>query len=121
MLFEGGAGEKPWTSKLWIYDFRTNVHFTLKTNSLKRADLDDFIACYKPENRHKRKEKERFHVFAYDGLIKRDKVSLDIFWLKDDSPEDSANLPEPDVIASEIAEDLQAALDQFLQIAAELM
>jgi len=114
------ASEKPWTSKLWIYDFRTNQHFTLKTNSLKRADLDDFISCYKPENRHKRKESERFHVFAYDELIKRDKVSLDIFWLKDDSLEDSANLPEPDVIAAEIAEDLQAALDQFVQIAAEL-
>jgi type I restriction enzyme M protein len=114
------ASEKPWTSKLWIYDFRTNQHFTLKTNSLKRADLDDFIACYKPENRHKRKESDRFHVFIYDELIKRDKVSLDIFWLKDDSLEDSANLPEPDVIAAEIAEDLQAALDQFVQIAAEL-
>jgi type I restriction enzyme M protein len=114
------ASEKPWTSKLWIYDFRTNQHFTLKTNSLKRADLDDFIACYKPENRHKRKESERFHIFAYEDLIKRDKVSLDIFWLKDDSLEDSANLPEPDVIAAEIAEDLQAALDQFAQIAAEL-
>ncbi len=114
------ASEKPWTSKLWIYDFRTNQHFTLKTNSLKRADLDDFIACYKPENRHKRKESDRFHVFGYDDLIKRDKVSLDIFWLKDDSLEDSANLPEPDVIAAEIAEDLQAALDQFAQIAAEL-
>ena len=114
------ASEKPWTSKLWIYDFRTNQHFTLKTNSLKRADLDDFIACYKPENRHKRKESERFHVFDYEELIKRDKVSLDIFWLKDDSLEDSANLPEPDVIAAEIAEDLQAALDQFVQIAAEL-
>ena len=63
---------------------------------------------------------ERFQVFSYDELIKRDKVSLDIFWLKDDSLEDSANLPEPDVIAAEIAEDLQAALDQFVQIAAEL-
>ncbi len=114
------ASEKAWTSKLWIYDFRTNQHFTLKTNSLKRVDLDDFVACYKPENRHKRKESERFHVFGYDELIKRDKVSLDIFWLKDDSLEDSANLPEPDVIAAEIAEDLQAALDQFVQIAVEL-
>jgi type I restriction enzyme M protein len=114
------ASEKPWTSKLWIYDFRTNQHFTLKTNSLRRADLDDFIACYRPENRHKRKESARFHVFAYEELVKRDKVSLDIFWLKDDSLEDSANLPDPDVIAAEIAEDLQAALDQFVQIAAEL-
>jgi type I restriction enzyme M protein len=114
------ASEKPWTSKLWIYDFRTNQHFTLKTNSLKRVDLDDFVACDKPENRHKRKASERFHVFGYGELIKRDKVSLDIFWLKDDSLEDSANLPEPDVIAAEIAEDLQAALDQFVQIAGEL-
>jgi type I restriction enzyme M protein len=114
------ASEKPWTSKLWIYDFRTNEHFTLKTNPLKRADLDDFVACYNAKNRHNRKETDRFHVFNYDDLIKRDKVSLDIFWLKDDSLEDSANLPDPDVIAAEIAEDLQAALDQFALIAAEL-
>jgi type I restriction enzyme M protein len=114
------ASEKSWTKKLWIYDFRTNEHFTLKTNQLTRPDLDDFVACYNPENRHNRKETERFHVFDYEYLIKRDKVSLDIFWLKDDSLEDSANLPDPDVIAAEIAEDLQAALDQFALIAAEL-
>lgn len=114
------ASEKPWTEKLWIYDFRTNQHFTLKTNPLKRSDLDDFVGCYKPENRHKRKETDRFKPFSYEDLLKRDKVSLDIFWLKDDSLEDSANLPDPDVIAAEIAEDLQAALDQFAQIAAEL-
>ena len=70
--------------------------------------------------RDRRKETERFKSFAYDDLIKRDKVSLDIFWLKDDSLEDSANLPDPDVISAEIVEDLQAALDQFAQIAAEL-
>lgn len=114
------ASEKPWTSKLWIYDFRTNQHFTLKTNPLKRSDQDDFVACYNPKNRHKREETERFHCLSYADLVKRDKVSLDIFWLKDDSLEDSANLPDPDVIAAEIAEDLQAALDQFVQIAAEL-
>jgi type I restriction enzyme M protein len=114
------ANEKPWTDKLWIYDFRTNQHFTLKTNPLKREDLNDFVACYHPENRHERRESERFRVFTYDELLKRDKVSLDIFWLKDDSLEDSANLPAPDVIASEIAEDLQAALDQFATIAADL-
>lgn len=114
------ASESPWTKTLWIYDFRTNEHFTLKTNPLKRADLDDFVACYNPENRHQRKESERFKAFAYEELLKRDKVSLDIFWLKDESLEDSANLPDPDVIAAEIAEDLQAALDQFTQIAADL-
>jgi type I restriction enzyme M protein len=114
------ASEKPWTTRLWIYDFRTNQHFTLKTNPLKREDLDDFVKCYNPKNRHERKETERFKVFTYSELIKRDKASLDIFWLKDESLEDSANLPDPDVIAAEIVEDLQAALDEFALIAADL-
>jgi type I restriction enzyme M protein len=114
------ASEKPWTKQVWIYDFRTNEHFTLKTNPLRRENLDDFVACYKAENRHKRKESERFHCFTYDELVKRDKASLDIFWLKDDSLEDAANLPAPDVIAAEIMEDLQAALDEFALIAADL-
>jgi type I restriction enzyme M protein len=114
------ASETPWTKTLWIYDFRTNQHFTLKTKPLKRSDLDDFVACYNPENRHERKSSERFRPFDYDELVKRDKASLDIFWLKDDSLEDSANLPGPDVIALEIAEDLEAALEQFAEIAADL-
>jgi len=114
------ASETPWTKTLWIYDFRTNQHFTLKTDPLKRVDLDDFVACYDAENRHERKPTERFKPFNYDELTKRDKASLDIFWLRDESLEESANLPEPDVIATEIAEDLQAALDQFSQIAADL-
>src|SRR6266446_601965 len=114
------ASEKPWTTKLWIYDFRTNEHFTLKTNPLKREDLDDFVSSYHAENRHTRKETERFKSFSYDGLLKRDKVNLDIFWVKDESLEDSANLPAPDLIAAEIAEDLQAALDQFALIASDL-
>ncbi|HEY4273619.1 MAG TPA: class I SAM-dependent DNA methyltransferase [Candidatus Udaeobacter sp.] len=114
------AAEKPWTQKLWIYDLRTNKHFTLKENPLKRSDLDDFVACYNPNNRHERKESERFKSFCYEELTKRDKLNLDIFWLKDESLEDSANLPDPDVIAQEIVEDLQAALAQFAQIAADL-
>jgi len=114
------ASEKPWTKKLWIYDFRTNEHFTLKTNPLRRENLDDFVKCYRSDNRHKRKETERFKAFNYDDLVKRDKASLDIFWLKDDSLEDAANLPAPDVIAAEIVEDLQAALDEFALIAEDL-
>ena len=114
------AAEKPWTEKLWIYDLRTNKHFTLKENTLKRTDLDDFVACYNPKNRHERKESERFKSFPYDQLLKRDKLNLDIFWLKDESLEDSANLPAPDVIAAEIVEDLEAALSQFAAIATDL-
>jgi type I restriction enzyme M protein len=114
------GGERAATDELWIYDFRTNQHFTLKTNPLRREDLDDFVACYKPANRHERVESERFRAFSYDDLIERDKASLDIFWLRDESLEDSDNLPAPEVIAAEIVEDLQAALDQFTQIASEL-
>jgi type I restriction enzyme M protein len=73
-----------------------------------------------PGEPHARKETERFRPFSYDEIVKRDKLSLDIFWLKDDSLEDSASLPEPDVIAAEMVEDLEAALNEFAQIAADL-
>ena len=114
------AQEKPWTQKLWIYDLRTNLHFTLKENTLKRSDLDDFVACYHTKNRHDRKESERFKSFTYEELTKRDKVNLDIFWLKDDALEESANLPAPEVIAADITADLEAALEQFATIAEDL-
>ena len=114
------AQEKPWTDKLWIYDLRTNQHFTLKERPLTRADLDDFLACYNPKNRHQRKEAERFKCFTYEELVKRDKANLDIFWLKDEALEESANLPEPGIIAQEIADDLETALEQFATIAEDL-
>jgi type I restriction enzyme M protein len=114
------ASETPWTRTLWIYDLRTNKHFTLKTNTLTRADLDDFVRCYNPENRHQRSETERFRCFSYEDLVKRDRANLDIFWLRDDSLGDSSDLPDPAILAAEIVEDLQAALDQFAQIAADL-
>ncbi len=121
------ASEKPWTKKLWIYDFRTNKNFTLKTNPLRRSDLDEFVKCYNPENHHNRKptwsEKNsqgRWRAFDYEEIINRDKANLDIFWLKDESLEDSDNLPDPDILAREIVEDLQAALVQFQAIAEDL-
>ena len=132
--------------KLWVYDLRTNMHFTLKTNPLKRSDLDEFVASYHGENgdsprkrrgtvpvfatgsRHKRKSTfhadkspdGRWRCFTYDELEKRDKLNLDIFWLRDKSLEESDDLSEPDVLAQEIADDLQTALDQFAAIAAGL-
>ncbi len=122
------ASETPWTKTLWIYDLRTNMHFTLKTNTLKREALDEFVKNYNPQNRHERKPtftadknpQGRWRAFSYDELVARDKVSLDILWLKDDSLEDSANLPEPHIIAAEIAEDLEAAVEQFTLIANDL-
>ena len=109
------ASEKPWTEKLWIYDLRTNIHFTLKTNTLQYEDLKDFIECYNPENRYERKETERFKVFTYE-YYKRDKTNLDIFWLKDESLGDLENLPDPKILALEIADSLESALENLKNI-----
>jgi len=114
------ASETPWTKELWIYDLRTNKHFTLKTNPLKYEDLKAFIQCYNPQNRTEREETERFKRFTYNELIQRDKVSLDIFWLRDESLEDMENLPDPEVLALEITENLESALDQFRTIYEDL-
>ena len=97
------------------------MHFTLKQNPLREESWRDFIACYNPENRHDRQETERFQAFTYNELMQKDKVSLDIFWLKDESLEDTENLPEPDVIALEITENLEAALEQFSSIYEDLV
>jgi type I restriction enzyme M protein len=114
------AAEAPWTRELWVYDLRTNMHFTLKQNPLGYDHLQDFMETYKPENRRDRIESERFRRFSYDELILRDKVSLDLIWLRDESLEDMDNLPSPDVIAQEIVDDLEAALGEFAAIAESL-
>jgi len=115
------AAERPWTERVWVYDLRTNQHFTLKQNPLTRAALDDFVACCAPGRpRSERVETERFHSFGYDELIARDKANLDITWLRDESLEDLDNLPAPEIIAREIVEDLTAALAEFEAVAAAL-
>ena len=114
------ASETNWTKKLWIYDLRTNKHFTLKENNLKFEDMKDFIKCYDADNISERKESERFKAYDYEDLLKRDKTSLDIFWIKDESLEDLENLPEPKVIAEEITENLESALDSMKQIMSSL-
>jgi type I restriction enzyme M protein len=118
------AARDPWTKEIWFYDFRTNIHFTLKKNPLKLEDLHDFISCYNPENIHKRQEtyqaetnpEGRWRKFSYEELIARDKTSLDITWLKDKSLTDLDNLPDPDILASDIIENLQAGIDSFKEI-----
>lgn len=115
------ASEQPWTQRLWVYDLRTNQHFTLKQNPLQRRHLDEFVDSYLVGKSHdERVESERWKSFAYDELIARDKVNLDITWLRDESMEDVENLPAPDVIAREIVEDLTAALAEFEAVAAAL-
>jgi type I restriction enzyme M protein len=114
------ASETPWTKELWIYDLRTSQHFTLKQNPLQREHLNDFVSAYKTEARQEREESARFKRFSYEELLQRDKVGLDITWLRDESLEDVDKLPPPEVIAQEIVEDLEAALSEFAQIAESL-
>lgn len=115
------------TREVWIYDFRTNVHFTLKQHPMTETDLTDFIQCYNPENRHKRTQTwsednpdGRFRRFDIKEILERDKTSLDIFWIKDKSLADLDSLPEPDVLASDIIENLQSALESFQELQAQL-
>jgi type I restriction enzyme M protein len=121
------ASKEAWTKEVWVYDYRTNVHHTLKKNPLKLEDLKDFVTCYNPQNRHKRKETYseknpdgRWRKFSYDEIVARDKTSLDITWIKDQSLADLDNLPDPDVIASEIVENLEAGLASFREVLAGL-
>ncbi|MFI5193988.1 MAG: hypothetical protein ACHQD7_08020 [Chitinophagales bacterium] len=91
------SSKDPWTKEIWFYDYRTNIHHTLKKNPLKFEDLKDFSACYNPKNWHKRKElhsEGRWRRFTYDEIVARDKTSLDITWLKDKSLADLDNLPD---------------------------
>jgi len=115
------ASKDPWTREVWYYDYRTNIHHTLKQKPMRFEHLAEFIECYKPKNRHKRKAtwdaegnlEGRWRKYTYDELIARDKTSLDVFWLKDKGLTDLDNLPEPDTLAEEIIENLEAGLASF--------
>lgn len=128
LFFEAkSAAKEPWTKEVWIYDYRTNVHHTLKKNPMKFSDLEDFIKCYNPDNRLSRKEtwneeslEGRFRKFSYDEIVTRDKTNLDIFWLKDKSLADLDNLPDPDILANEIIENMEASLASFKEIMATI-
>ncbi len=122
------ASKEPWTKEVWFYDYRTNIHHTLKKKPMRLEDLADFVKCYHPQNRHERKEtwdaeanpEGRWRRYSYEELTARDKTSLDVFWLKDKSLTDLDNLPEPDVLAAEIIENLEAGLNSFREVLAGL-
>ena len=129
LFFDNHAASKePWTKEVWFFDYRTNVHHTLKKKPLRFEDLQEFIADYNPQNRHERREswdetnnpEGRWRKYSYEQIVARDKTSLDIFWLKDKSLADLDNLPEPDVLALEIIENLEAGLNSFREVAGAL-
>jgi type I restriction enzyme M protein len=122
------AGKDTATKEVWYYDYRTNIHHTLKRKPLRYEDLEDFVKCYNPENRKKRQEtwhpeknpEGRWRKFTHAELAARDKASLDLFWLKDDSLTNLDNLPEPADLAEEIIENIEAGLANFRTVAATL-
>ena len=121
------ASAETQTKEVWIYDLRTNMHFTLKKNPMTDSDLEDFVKCYNPQNRHERSETwseenpdGRFRKYSIDDIMSRDKKSLDIFWIKDKSLADLDNLPSPDELASDIIENLRSALESFEELQAQL-
>lgn len=121
------ANKDAWTKDIWFYDYRTNVHHTLKQKSMTLAHLEEFIQLYNPQNRHNRTEtwseenpEGRWRRYSYEEVLKRDKTSLDIFWLRDKSLTDLDNLPEPEILAQEIIENLESGLNSFREIAETL-
>ncbi len=129
LFFDNRAAAKSAATKdVWYYDYRTNIHHTLKRKPLRLDDLKEFIDCYNPGNRHKRKEtwneetnpEGRWRKYSYKELIARDKTSLDLFWLKDDSLTDLDNLPEPEILADDIIENIEAGLASFRAVAETL-
>lgn len=117
------ASKEAWTKDVWFYDYRTNIHHTLKKKPMQLEDLQEFITLYNPKNRNKRKEtwseengEGRWRKYSYEEIIARDKTNLDIFWLRDKSLTDLDNLPDPDILASEIIENLEAGLESFREI-----
>ncbi|MDB3953799.1 type I restriction-modification system subunit M [Alphaproteobacteria bacterium] len=122
------ASRDPWTRDIWFYDYRTNIHHTLKKKPMKIEHLEEFIRCYNPLNRHERKEtwsednkpEGRWRKYSLEEILSRDKTSLDIFWLKDKDLMDLDELPDPEILAEQIVENLQAGLNSFQDIAESL-
>ena len=118
------ASPDPWTKRVWYYDYRTNIHHTLKKKPMRFEDLADFIKCYNPHNRHERTAtwdensapEGRWRSYGYGEIIARDKTGLDIFWLKDKSLTDLDDLPEPEDLAADIIQNLEAGLESFRKV-----
>lgn len=108
VLFFSRGGK---TSETWVYDYRTGVKHTLANNKLERRHLDDFVACY---TQKKRTETERWHRFAVEELVKRDKTNLDLKWLKEQSDDDA------DVSLKELLADMEKYRDTINKAVVEL-
>jgi type I restriction enzyme M protein len=128
LFFDKRPGcEEPWTRELWVYDLRTNQHFTRRggfrgcRDSRTRRGVgaprgpSSRTATYSEDN-----PEGRWRRCSYEEIMRREGAKLDLSRIRDESLEDSADLEDPNLIAEEIADDLQAALEQFASITADL-
>ena len=90
------------TKDIWYYDYRTNVHHTLKQKPMKRSDLDDFVACYHADDISLREEtynaetnpSGRWRKFSAADFLATDKIGMDVTWIKPESGENDMSLAE---------------------------
>jgi type I restriction enzyme M protein len=128
IFFERKAASKQaQTREVWIYDYRTDVKHTLKKNPLREADLDDFVRCYNPENRHNHtatysaeNPNGRWRAFTYDEITARDKTSLDITWLKGGLDAEEFTLAELLEIIKDKSAAIAGAVDRLETLVSEV-
>ena len=119
--------QSPATKQLWVYDLRTDMHFTLKTKPLRRADLEEFIECYaagpnsdRKETWSRRRPTGRWRAYRYSDIVRRPECNLDLIWLTPSGSVRAQPIPGPDVLANSIAADLRTALSEIEKIASSL-
>lgn len=119
--------DKPSTDHIWFYDYRTNVRHTLKKNPLQYSDLKKFRECYcasereiTPETYSHQNLSGRFRKYSYNEIISRDQVNLDITWLRQDGEVNLDELPEPEILAQEIIDNLEAIVNNFKEVVSSI-
>lgn len=120
LFFDKKQFHKKSKKEVWFYDYRTNIHHTPKKNPLSFNSLSAFVKCY---NENKRKEtwgkdnpQGRWKKYSHEEILARDKVNFDITWLKENSSIDMDALPEPDVLISEIIDNLESVLNNLRNV-----
>ncbi|MDE5813714.1 MAG: SAM-dependent methyltransferase, partial [Muribaculaceae bacterium] len=116
------------TKDVWFYDYRTDVKHTLATNPMRRHHLDDFVKCYNADNIAARKEtfneetepKGRWRKFSSEELLKRDKTSLDITWIRQGDELEDVSLADLMADIEEKSNNISSAVSQLKKLFEEL-
>ena len=116
------------TKDIWFYDYRTGVKHTLATNPMQRHHLDDFVECYKSENILARQEtydaesnpNGRWRKYNVDDILKRDKTSLDITWIKQNDDDNDYTLAELMALIQEKSDNISKAVAELQKLMANI-